>query len=97
MLKQIGLKLTAGNLSSEDVTTAASSLSDSLSNLRASGQISNDAYLEAGVIQGGLSTLSNLIKQGVEQHEVELHISNLVTRAQHICEIHTDLKNYLLY
>lgn len=97
MLMQIGLKVSAGNLSSDDATTAASTLSDSLSNLRASGQISNEAYLEAGIIQGGLTTLSNLIKQGVGQSEIELHVSNLLTKAENICEIHTDLKNYLLY
>jgi len=96
MLKTIESKAAAGTLSSLDASRAASDLSDSLSHLRSSGDISNDAYLEAGVIQGGLTTLSNLIEQGCELSEIELHVANLIQRATSICEIHSDLKAHLL-
>lgn len=96
MLKEIASKVTAGTLSSEDASQAASTLSTSLSDLRSSGAISNDAYLEAGVIQGGLTTLSNLIEQGCAIDEVEFHMANLMKRAVSICEIHDDLTSHLL-
>ncbi len=96
MLKHLEGKAADGTLSSEEAAQAASSLSESLSDLRSSGEISNDAYLQAGVIQGGLTTLSNLIQQGCDTSEVNLHVSNLIQKASNICEIHNDLRIHLI-
>lgn len=88
--------MAAGTLSSSEAAEAASKLSESLSDLRSSGQISNDAYLDAGVIQGGLTTLSNLIDQGCDISEIQLHFSNLMNKAASICQTHTDLQAHIL-
>ena len=58
---------------------------DSLEVLRGNGQISNDAFLDAGTIQGGLSLLLNLISQGITEDEAFSQLEQLKTRA-HLLE-----------
>ena len=58
---------------------------DSLEVLRATSQISNDAFLDAGTIQGGLSLLLNLISQGISEAEAFTQLEALKTRA-HLLE-----------
>tara|TARA_B100002051_G_scaffold94113_1_gene89923 strand:+ start:580 stop:882 length:303 start_codon:yes stop_codon:yes gene_type:complete len=58
---------------------------DSLEVLRATSQISNDAFLDAGTIQGGLSLLLNLISQGITEDEAFSQLEELKTRA-HLLE-----------
>ena len=55
---------------------------DSLEVLRGTSQISNDAFLDAGTIQGGLSLLLNLISQGITEDEAFSQLEELKTRAQ---------------
>jgi len=55
---------------------------DSLEVLRGTSQISNDAFLDAGTIQGGLSLLLNLISQGISEDEAFTQLEALKTRAQ---------------
>jgi len=66
-------------------------LSTTLETLRDSGEISNDAYLEAGSIQGGLSIISNLIAQGVSEEEVLVQLQHLQDRAERIHSNHPEL------
>ena len=49
---------------------AAEEISETLANLRSAGEVSNDAFLEAGIIQGGLNVLSNMIEQGCSNDEL---------------------------
>ena len=58
---------------------------DSLEVLRATNRISNDAFLDAGTIQGGLTLLLNLISQGISEDEALLQLKGLKSRA-HLLE-----------
>ena len=66
--------------SAEDVSKEVAFLSDTLSLLRDSGQITNDAFLEAGVIQGGLNVLSSMISNDIGESEVNQQMHSLVSR-----------------
>ena len=68
------------------ITQEVEFLSSTLSLLRDSEEISNDEFLEAGLIQGGLNLLSAMISNGAEAEELENQISSLKDRALSICE-----------
>ena len=68
------------------ITEEVEFLSSTLSLLRDSEEISNDEFLEAGSIQGGLNLLSAMISNGAEADELEIQISSLKDRALSICE-----------
>jgi hypothetical protein len=55
---------------------------DTLEVLRATGEISNDAFLDAGTIQGGLSLLLNLLSQGISEKEAFEQLRSLKARAE---------------
>ena len=80
-----------GKLTSAAVSAEVNFLSETLGNLRDSGQISNDAYLDAGTIQGGLSFVASLIDQGVTIEEVDVQIIQLSERADRICTTHPEI------
>ena len=67
------------------------SLVDALDVLRQDGTITNDAYLDAGAIHGGLMMLSNLIEVGIDRNEVKNHMEDLISRAQRVEEVHPGL------
>ena len=67
------------------------SLVDALDVLRQDGTITNDAYLDAGAIHGGLMMLSNLIEVGIDRTEVKSHMEDLISRAQRVEEVHPGL------
>ena len=67
------------------------SLVDALDVLRQDGTITNDAYLDAGAIHGGLMMLSNLIEVGIDRTEVKRHMEDLISRAQRVEEVHPGL------
>ena len=71
-------------LTSQIVSNEVGFLSETLGNLRDSGEISNDAYLEAGGIQGGLSLIASLIDQEVPDDEIQMQLEQLITRALRI-------------
>ena len=54
---------------------------DTLEVLRGTGEISNDAFLDAGTIQGGLSLLLSLISQGISEDEAISQLNSLKDRA----------------
>lgn len=66
-------------------------LEQSLSELRHDGSISNDAYLDAGAIEGGLAMLANLLDLGIANSEVQDHLRQLRERAGRINEAHPTL------
>ena len=80
-----------GELTSEQVSAEVNFLSETLGNLRDAGQISNDAYLDAGTIQGGLSLVASLLDQGVANEEVDTQINQLSQKANRICSTHPDI------
>jgi hypothetical protein len=94
MLSEIGSRLEGGELNSEEAKEASEEMSLSLAALRSAGDISNDAYLDAGVIQGGISVLSNMIDQGCKKEELLSHMNQLRQRADRICLAHPELAEY---
>jgi len=79
------------NIDAEMMKNEALHLQETLENLRINGVISNDAYLDAGSIEGGLSMLANLIELGIPHEEVEEHLRQLLVRAGRIDEAHPTL------
>ena len=58
---------------------------------RLNGDISNDAYLDAGVIQGALEMIANHIEMGVAQTEIHDLLVQQITRANRLEEKHPGL------
>ena len=65
-----------------NIQTEIDYLRDTLEVLRATGEISNDAFLEAGSIQGGLSLILNLISQDIPKDEADSQLESLKERAR---------------
>jgi len=86
------------SLTSQIVSNEVEFLSETLGNLRDSGEISNDAYLDAGGIQGGLSLIASLIDQEVSDDEIQMQLDRLITRALRIStnypEMDGKIENY---
>jgi len=61
-------------------------LSETLGNLRDAGEISNDAYLDAGSIQGGLNLVASLLEQDVPSDEVMKQLDQLTEKAMRISD-----------
>jgi hypothetical protein len=55
--------------------------------------ISNDAYLDAGVIQGALGMIANHIDMGVPQKEIHLLLRQQIDRAERLEQKHPGLDN----
>ena len=62
----------------------ASFLSTRLESLRISKNISNDAYLDAGAIQGAFEMIAHLIDMGVSQKEIHSQLRQQLDRARNI-------------
>ena len=73
------------------VRKEAKFIADQLDILRSTGQISNDAYLDAGAIQGGMMMIANLIDAGIDRNELSQHMAALVSRSNHVEEAHPGL------
>ena len=56
-------------------------LAKNLEILRITDKISNDAFLDAGMIQGGLTTISNLLSQGLKTQDVKGQLKRLKDKA----------------
>tara|TARA_B100001175_G_scaffold316346_1_gene330033 strand:+ start:1281 stop:1571 length:291 start_codon:yes stop_codon:yes gene_type:complete len=95
MLVEIDRKLAKNSLSAELAREIAEEMSLDLAALRTSGEISNDAFLEAGVIQGGIAVLANMIHSGVNQHEIMTHFQQIQQRATRICLNYPELSESL--
>jgi hypothetical protein len=68
-------------------------VSSRLEQCRHDGIISNDAFLDAGVIQGALGMIANHIDMGVPQEEVQELIRQQIDRAERLEEKHPGLDN----
>ena len=69
-------------LTNELVNTEVIYISQTLELMRDAKKISNDAYLDSGSIQGGLSVISSLLEQGVQKKEINLLLNTLLERAK---------------
>tara|TARA_B100000900_G_scaffold395835_1_gene394573 strand:+ start:396 stop:695 length:300 start_codon:yes stop_codon:yes gene_type:complete len=91
MISSIGRVIGTDSRSSDVISSEVEYLSSTLSLLRDSNEITNDEFLEAGSIQGGLNVLSAMISNGAEESEIGLQIRSLKERANSICERHPGL------
>ncbi len=82
---------THDSLTSKIVSNEVEFLSETLGNLRDSGEISNDAYLDAGGIQGGLSLIASLLEQNVSDEEIQMQLEQLADRARRISSNYPDM------
>ena len=66
-------------------------LAGRLEELRARRTITNDAYLDAGAIQGDIELVANMIDMGVPQAEIQDHLKSTLQRANRIETKHPGL------
>ena len=85
MLRELGRLLDQNMLSFDAANELGEDISLDLASQRNSGAISNDAFLEAGVIQGGISVLANMVATGVDHSEILVHFKQIQDRAATIC------------
>lgn len=78
-------------INADQIRSKIESLVNALDVLRQDGVITNDAYLDAGAVHGGLMMLSNLIDVGIDRTEVKSHMEDLISRAQRVEEVHPGL------
>ena len=82
---------TISSIESDAVRGLIDDLANALDSLRSEGTISNDAYLDAGAIQGGMMMIANLIDAGIDRTELAVHMSGLVSRSNRVEEAHPGL------
>ena len=85
MLQELGRLLEQNMLTFDAANELAEDMSLDLASQRNSGEISNDAFLEAGVIQGGISVLATMVATGVDHSEMIVHFNQIRLRAAAIC------------
>ncbi|MCH1442738.1 MAG: hypothetical protein L7U53_02595 [Candidatus Poseidoniaceae archaeon] len=59
--------------------------------LRVHGEITNDAFLDAGAIQGAFTLIGNLVEMGIPQQEIQQELRNTLARAKRLEEKHPGL------
>jgi len=91
MMHDLGRLLTQKTLTFAGANEIAEDMSLELASLRNSGEISNDAFLEAGVIQGGISIIANMLATGANNEEIKLHYQQIKDRAALIVTTHPEL------
>lgn len=91
MLHELGRLLEENILSFDAAKEMGEDMSLALASQRNSGEISNDAFLEAGVIQGGISVLANMVATGVDHSEILVHFNQVRDRATIICRNYPEL------
>jgi len=66
-------------------------LSQQLETLRYNGTITNEAFLDAGAVQGAFELIGTLIEMGVSQQEIQQELRNTLERAKRLEEKHPGL------
>ena len=59
--------------------------------LRLHGEITNDAFLDAGAIQGEFTLIGTLVEMGIPQQEIQQELRNTLARAKRLEEKHPGL------
>jgi hypothetical protein len=73
------------------VRREAEFVSSQLDKLRINGVISNDAFLDAGAIQGAFDMIGNLVEMGISQKEIHQQLRQQLLRACRLEEKHPGL------
>lgn len=92
MMHDLGRLLTRKSLTFADANEIAEDMSLELASLRNAGDISNDAFLEAGVIQGGISVIANMLATGANNDEIIFHYQQIKDRAALIVTRYPELE-----
>ena len=79
------------HLDSNSLNEELSFLENALDQLLHTRRISNDAYLAAGAVQGGLSMLGDMMEIGIPRNEVQDQLRQLLERAGRVDESHPGL------
>ncbi len=66
-------------------------LAHRLEELRLNRHITNDAYLDAGAVQGAIDLAANMVDMGVPQHEVQQTLRSTLSRAKRLETKHPGL------
>ena len=69
------------SITSEMLNLEIDYISKTLELMRDAQEISNDAYLDSGSIQGGLTVVSSLIEQNISDSEIDSLMETLNSRA----------------
>tara|TARA_B100000767_G_C19748447_1_gene529621 strand:+ start:1331 stop:1630 length:300 start_codon:yes stop_codon:yes gene_type:complete len=80
-------------INGSELRTESNFITARLEQCRIEDSISNDAFLDAGVIQGALEMIANHADMGVPQKEVQSLIRQQISRAQGLEEKHPGLDN----
>ncbi len=83
--------LLEGSMAESELRRAMDFLTDALDSLRQEEHISNDAYLDAGAIQGGLGMVADMAALGVSEEELRDNLKDLIDRSERLCSVHPDL------
>ena len=68
-------------------------LAQQLEMLRINGTITNEAFLDAGAVQGAFELIATLVEMGVNQKEIQQELRNTVDRAKRLEEKHPGRDN----
>ena len=68
-------------------------LAQQLEMLRINGTITNEAFLDAGAVQGAFELIATLVEMGVTQKEIQQELRNTLDRAKRLEEKHPGLDN----
>ena len=79
-------RIERGRITSDMLNLEIEYISQTLELMRDAQQISNDAYLDSGSIQGGLTVISSLYEQGIPDNEINSLIQTLYERTKNLEE-----------
>ena len=84
MLQSVTSLLPLVSLTCSAIQLEMEFVSETLELLRDGQLISNEAYLEAGSIQGGMNVISNLLDNNVEDEEINIQYQILSQKTQRL-------------
>ena len=82
-------------ITSEMLNQEIEHISKSLELMRDARKISNDAYLDSGSIQGGLTVIAGLIEQNISDDEINSLMATLLSRSEILEEKYPGLSEAL--
>ena len=85
----------SSNLTGELIKEEIIFISNTLEMMRDAKEISNDAYLEYGSVQGGLSVISSFLDQGVEDSEIQSLLNTLFERTKILDDKYPELNEII--
>mgnify|MGYP005637168597 FL=1 len=83
------------SITSDIVNKEVNYISNTLELMRDAQRMSNDAYLESGSIQGGLSVISSLLEQDITDSEIDSLLNTLLERTKILDTKYPDLNEIM--